>query len=69
MLNRVLSNASVPADEILAGTVLLRRGQVASKALHLLSGRVALGSLRVMSWCISWELLKARSGWRLLQPC
>jgi CRP-like cAMP-binding protein len=43
MLNRVLSNAPVVSDEMRAGTVLLRRGQVASKALHLLSGRVALG--------------------------
>jgi len=43
MLNRVLSNVPVSADEMLAGTVLLRRGQVASKAMHLLSGRVAFG--------------------------
>ncbi len=43
MLNRVLSKVPVASDELRAGTVLLRRGQVASKALHLLSGRVALG--------------------------
>ncbi len=43
MLNRVLSKVPVASDEMPAGTVLLRRGQVASKALHLLSGRVALG--------------------------
>jgi len=43
MLNRVLSKVPVVSDEMRAGTVLLRRGQVASKALHLLSGRVALG--------------------------
>jgi CRP-like cAMP-binding protein len=43
MLNRVLSKAPVASDEMLAGTVLLRRGQVASKAMHLISGRVALG--------------------------
>ena len=43
MLNRVLSKVPVASDEMRAGTVLLRRGQVASKALHLLSGRVALG--------------------------
>jgi CRP-like cAMP-binding protein len=43
MLNRVLSSIP-PASEVLpAGTVLLHRGQVASKALHLLSGRVVLG--------------------------
>ena len=43
MLNRVLSKDPVASDEMLAGTVLLRRGQVASKAMHLISGRVALG--------------------------
>jgi CRP-like cAMP-binding protein len=43
MLNRVLSKVPVASDEMRSGTVLLRRGQVASKALHLLSGRVALG--------------------------
>jgi CRP-like cAMP-binding protein len=43
MLNRVLSKVPVASDEMLAGTVLLRRGQVASKAMHLISGRVALG--------------------------
>ena len=43
MLNRVLSKVPVASDEMRAGTVLLRRGQVASKALHLLSGRVVLG--------------------------
>jgi len=43
MLNRVLSLSPTPADEVPCGTVLLRRGQVANKALHLLSGRVAFG--------------------------
>lgn len=43
MLNLVLSKVPVASDEMRAGTVLLRRGQVASKALHLLSGRVVLG--------------------------
>ena len=43
MLNRVLSLSPSPADEVPCGTVLLRRGQVANKALHLLSGRVAFG--------------------------
>lgn len=43
MLNRVLSLSPSPADEVPCGTVLLRRGQVANKALHLLSGRVSFG--------------------------
>jgi CRP-like cAMP-binding protein len=47
MLNRVLpsiaSPAANPAEEAAAGTVLLRRGQIANKALHLISGRVAFG--------------------------
>ena len=43
MLNRVLSSFPTAFEEAPAGTVLLRRGQVASKALHLLSGRVAFG--------------------------
>lgn len=43
MLNRVLSNIPADAQEMPAGTVLLRRGQVASKAMYLLSGRVAFG--------------------------
>jgi CRP-like cAMP-binding protein len=43
MLNRVLSLSPLPADEVPCGTVLLRRGQVANKALHLLSGRVSFG--------------------------
>ncbi len=43
MLNRVLTSIPTPAEELPCGTVLLRRGQSAAKALHLLSGRVALG--------------------------
>lgn len=43
MLNRVLPSIPAPAEDMAAGTVLLRRGQAAAKALHLISGRVALG--------------------------
>lgn len=43
MLNRVLPSIPAPAEDMEAGTVLLRRGQAAAKALHLISGRVALG--------------------------
>lgn len=43
MLNRVLPSIPAPAEVVAAGTVLLRRGQAAAKALHLISGRVALG--------------------------
>jgi CRP-like cAMP-binding protein len=43
MLNRVLPSIPLLAEEVACGTVLLRRGQVASKALHLLQGRVAFG--------------------------
>ncbi len=43
MLNRVLPSIPAPAEDIAAGTVLLRRGQAATKAVHLISGRVALG--------------------------
>lgn len=43
MLNRVLTSIHAPAEELPSGTVLLRRGQTASKAMHLMSGRVALG--------------------------
>lgn len=43
MLNRVLPSIPAPAEDMAAGTVLLRRGQAATKALHLISGRVALG--------------------------
>jgi CRP-like cAMP-binding protein len=43
MLNRVLPSIPPLAEEVTCGTVLLRRGQVASKALHLLQGRVAFG--------------------------
>ena len=32
-----------PAENVACGTVLLRRGQAANKAIHLLTGRVALG--------------------------
>lgn len=43
MLNRVLPSIPAPAEDMAVGTVLLRRGQAAAKALHLISGRVALG--------------------------
>ena len=43
MLNRVLPSIPAPAEDVASGTVLLRRGQAAAKALHLISGRVALG--------------------------
>ena len=43
MLNRVLPSIPAPAEDMAAGTVLLRRGQAATKAVHLLTGRVALG--------------------------
>ena len=43
MLSRVISVTPSFADEVPSGTVLLRRGQVASKAMHLLTGRVAFG--------------------------
>ncbi len=43
MLNRVLPSIPAPAEDVASGTVLLRRGQAAVKALHLISGRVALG--------------------------
>lgn len=43
MLNRVLTSIPAPAEELPSGTVLFRRGQTASKAMHLMSGRVALG--------------------------
>lgn len=43
MLNRVLTSIPSPAEDLPVGTILLRRGQAASKAVHLLSGRVAFG--------------------------
>ena len=43
MLTRALTQSQIPIEELPGGTVLLRRGQVANKALHLLSGRVAFG--------------------------
>ena len=43
MLNLVLTSIHAPVEELPSGTVLLRRGQTASKAMHLMSGRVALG--------------------------
>lgn len=43
MLSRVISVTPSFSDEVPSGTVLLRRGQVASKAMHLLTGRVAFG--------------------------
>jgi CRP-like cAMP-binding protein len=43
MLNRVLTSVPPPAEDLPSGAVLLRRGQVALKAMHLLRGRVAYG--------------------------
>jgi CRP-like cAMP-binding protein len=43
MLNHVQNHAPAPAEIVACGTVLLRRGQAANKAIHLLTGRVALG--------------------------
>ena len=43
MLNRVQNYAYLKAEEVACGTVLLRRGQPANKAIHLLTGRVAFG--------------------------
>jgi CRP-like cAMP-binding protein len=43
MLTRAITQSQIPIEELPGGTVLLRRGQVANKALHLLSGRVAFG--------------------------
>ena len=43
MLNRVQNQSSLKAEKVACGTVLLRRGQTANKAIHLLTGRVAFG--------------------------
>ena len=43
MLNRVQNHLPAPAENVACGTVLLRRGQAANKAIHLLTGRVAFG--------------------------
>jgi CRP-like cAMP-binding protein len=43
MLNRVQNQTSLKAENVACGTVLLRRGQPANKAIHLLTGRVAFG--------------------------
>jgi CRP-like cAMP-binding protein len=43
MLNRALTPVPTQAEDLPAGSVLLRRGQVATQALHLLHGRVAFG--------------------------
>ena len=43
MLNRVQNQASLKAEKVACCTVLLRRGQPANKAIHLLTGRVAFG--------------------------
>ena len=43
MLNRVQNQSSLKAENVACGTVLLRRGQPATKAIHLLTGRVACG--------------------------
>ena len=46
MLNRVQNHLPAPAENVACGTVLLRRGQAANKAIHLLTGRVALGVIQ-----------------------
>jgi CRP-like cAMP-binding protein len=43
MLNRLLTHAQSPVEEYPCGTVLIHRGELAKKAFHLLSGRVAFG--------------------------
>ena len=43
MLNRVQNPALAQAEKVVCGAVLLRRGQAANKAIHLLTGRVAFG--------------------------
>ena len=43
MLNRVQNPALAQAEKVACGAVLLRRGQAANKARHLLTGRVAFG--------------------------
>ena len=43
MLNRVQNPALAQAEKVACGAVLLRRGQAANKAIHLLTGRVAFG--------------------------
>ena len=43
MLNCVQSPALAQAEKVACGAVLLRRGQAANKAIHLLTGRVAFG--------------------------
>ena len=43
MLNRVQNHLPASAENVACGTVLLRRGQAANKAIHLLTGRVAFG--------------------------
>ena len=43
MLNRVQNQVSLKAENVACGTVLLRRGQPATKAIYLLTGRVAFG--------------------------
>jgi len=42
-LNRVQNQTSLKAENVACGTVLLRRGQPANKAIHLLTGRGAFG--------------------------
>lgn len=43
MLNRVQNPALAQAEKVACGAVLLRRGQAANNAIHLLTGRVAFG--------------------------
>ena len=47
MLTLAITQSQIPIEELPGGTVLLRRGQVANKALHLLSGRVAFGVIEL----------------------
>ena len=43
MLNRDQNHVPAQVEKVACGTVLLRRGQPANKAIHLLTGRVAFG--------------------------
>ena len=43
MLNRDQNHVPAQVEKVACGTVLLRRGQPATKAIHLLTGRVAFG--------------------------
>ena len=43
MLDNSLTSASPPATSVQAGSVLLRRGEVVERIVHVLQGRVLLG--------------------------